>query len=83
MKRKPLPNRSDEGLLVRPAGPIRARIGEEFRETVNGLLDDLTALVIDFSDVEYIDSATTGYLLNVHDKLNAKEIGRASCRERV
>ena len=72
MKTESLPNMGDEGLVVRPAGPIRARIGEQFRESVNTLLEDLTALIIDFSDVEYIDSATTGYLLNVHDKLQGK-----------
>ena len=63
----------DHGRVVAPDGPIRATNCEIFREHVDSLLKGdsaIKALVVDFSKVEFIDSSTAGFLLNVHDRLS-------------
>ena len=61
-----------DGVVLSPAGPMRARDGETFREHVDALLDrHPTALVIDLEQTDSIDSTAVGYLLNVHDRLAA------------
>lgn len=61
-------------LLVAPAGPVRGSNGEFFRAEVDRLIDEEGAcsLVLDFGEVESIDSSGAGYLLNVHDRLEAR-----------
>ena len=71
---RPLGN-VDHGHVVAPAGPIRATNCEMFRDHVDALLlekDEITALVVDFSKVEFIDSSTAGFLLSVHDRLSER-----------
>ncbi|MBX3471677.1 MAG: STAS domain-containing protein [Planctomycetes bacterium] len=63
----------EEGVLLAPAGQMRARGGEAFRAHVDALLERApTALIIDLGKTESIDSAGVGYLLRVHDALAAQ-----------
>jgi len=73
IEQQPLGDRND-AFVVAPQGPIRARAAEQFREYVDRLLngEGATGLVIDMTGVEYIDSSTAGYLLNVHDRLRTR-----------
>ncbi len=60
----------DDGIVVHPRGPIRAREGEAFRTHIDALLKTQPSnLVIDFGQCEGIDSSAAGYLLMLHDKL--------------
>jgi anti-anti-sigma factor len=62
----------EDTLLVSPEGTIRGPTTASFREQVDGLLEQTqtASLVIDFSQVQSIDSSTAGFLLNVHDRLD-------------
>lgn len=63
----------DDGVLLAPAGQLRARGGEAFRAHVEALLERApTALIIDLGQTESIDSSGAGYLLRVHDRLAAQ-----------
>lgn len=69
---RPLPGVLD-GVLLSPAGQIRARAGEAFRAHVEALLERApTALIIDLGKTDSIDSTGVGYLLRVHDRLAAQ-----------
>ncbi len=62
-----------DGVLLAPAGQLRARGGETFRAHVEALLDRApTALIIDLGQTDSIDSTGVGYLLRVHDRLAAQ-----------
>jgi anti-anti-sigma factor len=71
------------GIRVRPRGHVRGPTAEEFRQYVNGILDEglTTWLVIDFAKVNSIDSSTAGYLLNLHDRMG--ELGGALALARL
>jgi anti-anti-sigma factor len=61
-----------QGLVVRPAGPVKAKSCAAFRDSMGAMVDEATQLVIDFGRVEYIDSSTAGFLLKLHDQMGAK-----------
>jgi anti-anti-sigma factor len=62
----------EDGVVVAPSGPLRARDGEAFRVHMDALLDrQPTALLLDLEGADSIDSAAVGYLLNIHDRLAA------------
>ena len=60
------------GVYVRPSGPVRGQAGVAFREHIARILPHTQALVIDLSEVQHIESAALGYLLNVHDDLTGR-----------
>lgn len=60
------------GVYVRPSGPVRGPSGVAFRDHIARILPDTQALVIDLSEVQHIESAALGYLLNVHDDLTER-----------
>jgi len=62
-----------EAVILRPRGPIRGRDGDRFRERVEDLAGESRSVLIDFSGVDSIDSSGLGFLLQVHDRLKAKD----------
>lgn len=73
--------------MIRPPAQFNFQNHRDFRETCKTVLadDKVTALVIDFKDVEYIDSSVLGSLMFVKERLDQKQraIRLINCRGMV
>ena len=63
--------------LVRLSGRFDFNTHREFRNAVEPLAGDatVTQVVIDFTDVEYLDSSALGMLLMLRDRMNSAKKG--------
>lgn len=64
---------SDSLATLRPVGRFDFGSYRQFRDTYEPALEDpkISAIVVDLSDVQYIDSAALGVLLLLRDKATA------------
>ena len=69
--------------ILKIEGRLDTTSTPELEKAINDEGDALKNLVLDFKGVNYISSAGLRVLLTAQKKMNAQEIGRASCRERV
>ena len=63
--------------LVRLSGRFDFNTHREFRNAVEPLVNEaaVSQLVIDFTDVEYLDSSALGMLLMLRDRMNVAKKG--------
>ncbi|MEZ6187655.1 MAG: STAS domain-containing protein [Planctomycetota bacterium] len=62
-----------QAVILQPSGPLRTERAEGFRQALETECAGPTErIIVDFTDVDYLDSTTLGHLLNAHDRLNKK-----------
>lgn len=67
-------HRDGNTLVVEAAGRLDTTTAPEFTDELNkSLTDDVTKLIIDFENLEYISSAGLRALLSAHKKMSAKD----------
>jgi len=66
-------NQEGTKLTINPIGRIDTYTAPQFDDEVSSLLDGITELVIDFSQVEYISSAGLRLIVTWHKAMAAKD----------
>ena len=63
----------DRAVLVEPHGSVRAATAVQFRQEIAAIAKQHQRMVIDLSGVDYIDSSTAGFFLQLHDHFRKKQ----------
>ncbi len=77
---------NEGNVVIRLQGRFDFNAHRDFREAVDtALANPATAIVVDFSGVEYLDSSALGMLLMLRDRAKgaAREVALTSCRGAV
>ena len=72
-----------ESVTLIVAGRLDTQTAPELENELDSVLSGAKELTFDMTNLEYVSSAGLRVILKAQKAMNAQEIGRASCRERV